>query len=1375
MTDLGNFIRDERKKKGWNQAEFANRLGVGQQTVSGWERGSSRPRGGDIENLAEVLEVDRNRFIANTTRTHRTKTTGLINLPLSELTPEELEQFIADLAHTLYPDANVSQFGERGHKQDGIDIEVVENGKMVATFQCKRHRQFGPAKVKDAVEAVTVDSPCNYIVITRPASPDARKEIAKHTEWILWDPADVSRALRYDILPDRAMRLVDTYFRGLREAFLGIPEPGPWLIESEYLSQTTPGGIFTHNLEMVGREDVLQNISDFIDKSDDWIAAISGRGGLGKTRLLHEVVSSMADSKTEIRVLNTNKEVKPEHFELLPADLPLLVIIDDAHDRSDVAELIAGIKRRSPQAKVLLSLRPYGMPQLTYDLRRIQVDSTEIAIWKIDDLKHDEAVRIVEQILGRAYDSNTIRRLAHISTDCPLIAVVGAGLIKQGSLDPIALERDEGIRTRILTAFRDALVADPVDSKTEIRRKVLDAVSILQPVHLQDKDGEFKGALERLTGISMDDILPHINKLEDAGVLLRRGQSLRIVPDLLGDAVLIDACYDSRSGTTKQYIEHARSSVSGKPLQHVFVNASRVDWRIRQHGGQSTSLVDSLWDGLDAEFKTSKVGARYSLLKLIQKVAYFQPDRAIALARYAIEHPVYEVEEMDDILTRAYPPTYQTVLRQIPPVLKNIAYNYDYLAEALDLLWTLAKSDERQTNPNPEHPMRVLMDLAEYGNGKPVMFNETIINTAKKWFDDLDDASPYSPFEVLSKLLATEGSDSYSEGISISFRPYGLRADVVQRPRKQVIDLALSEARSTDLKRAIRAIETIGNGLSYPSGLFGRQVDQKEYDTWTPIFVEEIKQLGELAADKKLDPNLGVAIRRALQWHTDFSQKGTKAAAKAAVAAIPDDDTHHLALVLFDGWGRLLFERIKNYEVAQKRQNEHFEEFAAKLLEGHSVDELVDLLEKLLDTQNRAFGDDKGNAGPFIWALVKKNNEIGTKICDRVKAAPKSALAPTVSVVLSCLAGELPDKIVEITRDLIAGGDADVRARASNSFGWSRGRRSDLLPGELELLRDFAQDENPAVRISAVRAAQVIAEADPLEAVDLLSRVRLTDDQGLTEEYFTTFGTHGQLKWGDLPPDQQDKLWKFLETCESLRDYHLTDFLTHVAIDTPSKVVGLLLRRVEIDEQMSAERDKQEEYARSDYSPIPYDLNRGLNLHSHPQFVGLLRQVIDWIAEKPRSTWQRSHYGSEIFKIITGNAYDERVMGVLNEAVNSGDEDQFYALTAVLHDLPNSVIWDDVNFVVKVLHTAEQYGEDQLKNASSALHSTVISGTRSGTAGQPFAEDIEQRDNAARIANSLPYDSIEQKFYKSLERSAVQSIGWHADRDERHLDNRDWE
>ena len=59
----------------------------------------------------------------------------------------------------------------------------------------------------------------------------------------------------------------------------------------------------------------------------------------------------------------------PAEFEQLPATDPLAVVVEDAHDRSDAAAIVRGVLRRNPDAKIVISVRPYALADLLNQLR----------------------------------------------------------------------------------------------------------------------------------------------------------------------------------------------------------------------------------------------------------------------------------------------------------------------------------------------------------------------------------------------------------------------------------------------------------------------------------------------------------------------------------------------------------------------------------------------------------------------------------------------------------------------------------------------------------------------------------------------------------------------------------------------------------------------------------------------------------------------------------------------------------------------------------------------------------------------------------------------------------------------------------------------
>src|SRR5665213_3015500 len=297
---IGLRIHAARTRMGWEQSELTQRLAtpVSQQTVSRWERGDSRPRRNLVVELANLFGEDPTEFLeaAGYTRISDTPVAvprpvrpRLTILPVWDLAPDKFEELVADLGQDLRPDAFVSRYGGPGHTQNGVDIVAEKNSRYVLTFQCKRVEEFGRADVRNAVGRVTIEADAHVLVISRrSASPASRKEMQLHPGWTLWDAQDISRNVRG--LPlEKSVRIVDTYFPGWREDFLGMAEPGPWLEPSEFFRPFSTGAFYNHDWTLVGRSTELAALLTFVSDPEQRIGLLVGRGGIGKSKLLFEV------------------------------------------------------------------------------------------------------------------------------------------------------------------------------------------------------------------------------------------------------------------------------------------------------------------------------------------------------------------------------------------------------------------------------------------------------------------------------------------------------------------------------------------------------------------------------------------------------------------------------------------------------------------------------------------------------------------------------------------------------------------------------------------------------------------------------------------------------------------------------------------------------------------------------------------------------------------------------------------------------------------------------------------------------------------------------------------------------------------------------
>jgi transcriptional regulator with XRE-family HTH domain len=624
---LGELIRQARIRRGWGQDELAQQLGsVGQQTVSRWERGLSRPRPAVIPQLAGLLNVSESHLLAlagypsaeaaDPAVDQPPARTLLGTLPFHLLSAEDFENFTADLARHLFPGGEAFRNGKQGHSQEGADVIIRTSSGERIYIQCKKVREFGPARVREVVSALGSGATRCYLYLSRTASPDARKEIARHPGWQIRDARDLSADVRY--LPDQdfAVRLVETYFgASYRDVFLGGHGHGPWLTPDEYFRAETSGTIYTYGWALAGRAAELRDLAAFLKDSGQQVAVITGRGGIGKTRLLCEFARTAEnEAAAKVRFLARDATVMPGDFDSLPSGHRAAVVIDDAHDRGGLAGVIRGIRRARPGAKVILSLRPQGLARLRADLREAGLHRSEIPEWRLDDLDFAAAEALAAEALGPRAGGALPRQLAALAADCPLLIAVGGTLISEGHLDPARLASGAAFREEIITAFRDAITEPDSAVDPGIRQEVLKAIAAVQPFRVDQ--AAFRSALSGLAGKPFDQLVPHIRRLEEAGVLIRRGNSLRIAPDLLGDVILSEAAADLPHGVSTEYLERVLASAEGDCLLHLVANVSRIDWQIRAGYRTGLSLAESLWPMITSRFRSGGITARLQILDM---------------------------------------------------------------------------------------------------------------------------------------------------------------------------------------------------------------------------------------------------------------------------------------------------------------------------------------------------------------------------------------------------------------------------------------------------------------------------------------------------------------------------------------------------------------------------------------------------------------------------------------------------------------------------------------------------------------------------------------------------------------------------------------
>ena len=286
--------------------------------------------------------------------------------PLAYLDPESFEKFSTEFLQFFYDSATVNQYGDRGHKQHGLDIEISFPDGKEYTAQCKREKNFGPAQVKAAVAKHTKHADKKILLLAYTASPDARDEIKNHPDWELWDCEDISRHIRQYLSKADQTCLADTYFPQHRYALTGELEASIWRTPVKFFKPYTNNTCgFSQDWELVGRDRELEKLVSFCH-DDDLVLFLTANAGVGKTRLLKALADNLQSNTYLRRVyFSSSESLSSKSLEGLGTS-PKLLICDDAHEREDLRLLFEYALNPLNNAKVIISFRRYALSHIMH-------------------------------------------------------------------------------------------------------------------------------------------------------------------------------------------------------------------------------------------------------------------------------------------------------------------------------------------------------------------------------------------------------------------------------------------------------------------------------------------------------------------------------------------------------------------------------------------------------------------------------------------------------------------------------------------------------------------------------------------------------------------------------------------------------------------------------------------------------------------------------------------------------------------------------------------------------------------------------------------------------------------------------------------------
>lgn len=1307
------------------QRELAVAMGVRQQTVSRWETGASHPKAKDLLRLAHVLSVSPE-DLENVSKSRLDPQMTTVSFdqpfPIDSLSAEGFERFCDFFISALHPTADVHRFGGTGHKQDGLDIEAVLQNGTIRTYQCKRHKEFGAAKVEAAVNAHVRRSDKKVLLLTRIASPRAREAMATHPDWELWDKEDVAKRIR-QLPKSEQIRLVDIFFPGQRLALLGEVEAGPWMSVEDFFSPfMCKERAFNHLWQLVGRSEELANLYESIRDKDRLVILLTGSGGSGKSRLMYQALADYQNTKSEtlIKVLAATEELSTKHLESLGQGEKLLVV-DDAHDRDDLPILFAYVANPKNSARAVLSLRTYGLDRIRLQAAAVLLQSPYTFQISLEPLSQKQSVELATQVL-REYGGpeSAADAVSSYTFDCPLATVVAAQIVAKEKLHPELLSTEGAFRTTFLSRFQQVIAGDIAQGKDrETILSILRVLALVQP--FSPDDAGLLKLLDNVEGISVADSNRLIKTLVTGGVAFKRGLTYRLAPDLLADYIIEQNCV-TENGASSGYAEKVFAASPQSLVEQILLNLGKLDWRLSSGNTASSRLLDGLWQQLRP---TGEYGDTH--FKAMTSVAYYQPARALQFAEQCIAEG--------------------RIPTDLPELVKYAAYNFGHLRRACGCLWELGRSDERQLHQYPAHAIRILKELCAVEPNKPVEYNAEVVGFGLSLLDCADSWSGvYTPYDFLSGILQTEGHTTSSNACGFSFNPYFVRQEAVASLRQDVIRAAIARFDAEHVVVAILSARALSDALRYPMGQFGVAVSEADRERWTDEFVGTLESIKSKVLSSTLDPFVWLELLSSISWHAKFASGKTSDAANQIFGLIPDSLEFRATRAFVDGYGHLVED--PDFETRQKEWQATVRHTASEIADAFRTPEAIVQFAATMLTRVESTKQG-GNASPHVLfhELLVGTNSLANHVVEYALGNPESIIVRYVPMALPMVYSEDCGTGRAFTSRILASGSQELKMSLARCLGQIL-ENSSLGEYELEILKGFlSSNDQQAVAIAAGELRRV-GSLDAAKALELVVTANFCSSQYVADEILSLFESPGPIPVELIDSCSVGALLEKLFPIPVLEKYWIQKFLASVSARYPVETLDFFKKRVE--------------YAASteDYSFRP--CNYGPYVHEPLRFAesaaydDLCKDVWSWMRSGNDGEYKFQYFASHLFSAVF-SATDERTLFFMRNKC-SGDSLDISLIEIVIRDADHNFSLDNPSFAIGYLTAAKSHGSKCLESATNALYCAAVGGGKQGTPGEPFPRDVKVLEKARSILDSLPPFSPAYRLYDLIKRDAETNI-----------------
>lgn len=688
----------------------------------------------------------------------------------------------------------VHRYGKQGDSQRGIDLIGTLSGGSRIVFQCKYHSaeaknsRVGKTEADRAIKLAKEKYPeaQYYALVTNSSFKTDAIDSLNDAGWLKWD-GEILKDLLRSLPQFTGYHLVCDHF-GKSEADRLYPL-GPDLLLTPKVALASRQDALAHKYACIGRESEITVITDALTGKKRQAVILSGEGGLGKSRILCEVLSRLEGKKWKPRILQKMEpsESSAKQVALLEEN-NLLVGMDECHlDGFFREDISLAILQHSKNGRLLLACRPEGLPNLRLTLREHGWEIAEpLEPSKgLQSMDQESMMQLAEGILG---EGNTkAQQLAQLSCGNPLITVVGGEMLKSTRSHIRDVIHSDEFRKQVFQYLEDSFLNALERRFHRSSKRLLRLLAVLSPC--SEKNLPSAATLLGIREIELDD---EINRLRGAGLIRGSNDNFRVIPDLFSDHLVREAL--GKNDDTGLLPRLMKSDLITNGGTAVFRNLAMARWGTDSDNAALDPLIQSLWESYRRNFTTSYDNERDDLISSWKKWAIYLPDESLEFAELALESkPNPNTEILEWIYPGLESHYTKTLHSNAIHILSDLAkFHIDHQEQALELMWKHRdKETESDLRDKPGAIAQVFGPEADRTVGS--------VLSALKWlgtevrrpdtFREWTGSRTNDPAYYLGPAFSTQYDASFSRGNTFHFCSQPFRLGITSPLREEAMEI----------------------------------------------------------------------------------------------------------------------------------------------------------------------------------------------------------------------------------------------------------------------------------------------------------------------------------------------------------------------------------------------------------------------------------------------------------------------------------------------------------------------------------------------------------------------------------------------------------